>query len=72
MEQVRVLGDHTDDVVQGLHRGVPQVDPAQPDPALRGVVQPGDQAGDGRLAGTARADQGDHLAGLDGEGQISA
>ena len=71
MEHVGVLGDVADRVLQRLQGDVADVLAADAHGAGRGVVQAGDEVGDGRLAGAGRADQGDHLAGLGGEGDAA-
>ncbi|GAB3873755.1 hypothetical protein GCM10027610_141420 [Dactylosporangium cerinum] len=68
MEEVGVLGDDADGVAQGLQGGVADVDVADEDRAGGGVVDPRDQHRGGGLAGAGGADERDHLAGLDGEG----
>jgi hypothetical protein len=60
VEEVGVLGDDADGIVQSS----PVVASRRSTPLIRtgpgrGVVEPRDEGGDGRLAGTARADQGD-------------
>ena len=67
MEHVRVLGDIAD---RGAQRGqleIAYVDAADLDGSAADVVQPGDQMGDGRLAGAGAADQRNRLPGADGE-----
>src|SRR5215218_10764694 len=70
VEQVRVLGDQPDRGPQALQLQVAHVDPVDPDGALGDVVDPGHQHGGGGLAGPGRADQGDQLAGADGEADV--
>src|SRR5829696_10205511 len=70
VEQVRVLGDQADGGPQALQLQVADVDAVDPDGALADVVDPGDQHGRGRLAGPRRTDQGDQLAGADGEADV--
>ena len=66
MEQVTVLGHHPQRPPRiESKRQVADVDAAEPDGAGVDVVQPGEQLRDGRLARAGRADQRDHLAGLD-------
>ena len=70
VEHVGVLGDVADGVLQRLEGHVADVVAADAHRAGLGVVEPGDQVGDRRLAGAGRADQGDHLARLGGEGDV--
>ena len=70
VEQVGVLGDQADRGPQALQLQVAHVDPVDPDGALADVVDPGDQHGGGGLARPRRADQGDQLAGPDGEADV--
>ena len=65
VEHEVLLGDHHHRPTQVVVAEVAQVDPVQRDPAAVGVVEPGHQLGDGRLARTGGADQGDGLAGRD-------
>jgi hypothetical protein len=54
VEEVAVLGDHADRAPQVGGGQVAHVDVAEGDRAGVGVVQPGDERGDGGLAGTRR------------------
>jgi len=59
-----VLGHDADPVVEAVQGHVPDVEAADPHCAVGGVVQARHERGDGRLAGAARPDEGEHLPGL--------
>jgi hypothetical protein len=67
---VGVLGDVADHVLQRLQGDVADVVAAHPDHAGADVVEPGDEVGDGRLAGAGGTDQGDHLTAVRGERDV--
>src|SRR5262249_37065795 len=66
-EHDRLLEDQADLAAQRPDLEVADVDTVDPDRALSGVVEPGDQARERRLAGAGTADDPDVLTGLDGE-----
>ena len=70
VEQVPVLGDDADRVADRLERQVAHVDAGQAHGARVGVVEPGHERGERRLAGAGRADEGDGLAGFDAERDV--
>ena len=63
VEQVGLLGHHADLLRQRLQGDVAQVVAVDGDAALGGVVEPGQQVGDGGLARAAGADQRGQLPG---------
>ncbi len=63
VEEVTVLGDHAESLAHRLGAQVADVDAADADGALVGVVQARQQLRDGGLAGAGGADEGDGLAG---------
>ncbi len=64
-EQEALLGQHHDPLPDVGQQRLAQVDPAEADRARQRVVQAPGQFGQGRLAPTGRADQGQPLARLD-------
>src|SRR6478609_9569840 len=70
VEEVRLLGDHTDTVAQRRHRHVPQVDPTDAHGALARVVEPGHEGGQRRLAGARGSDEGDEVTGRRRDGDV--
>ena len=70
VEEDRVLGHHPYALPQAglLHR--PHILPVDEDGPLLDVVEPEQEAHDGALACTARADQGKRLARVEGEGDV--
>ncbi|GAB3824145.1 hypothetical protein GCM10027610_002000 [Dactylosporangium cerinum] len=61
VQQVRLLADHPDDRGEIGEPDVAQVDAVDGDPAAGGVVQAGDERGDGALAGAGLADEGEEV-----------
>ena len=70
VEQVRLLRDHADPFTKGRQAGVPQVDPADLHRPRGGVVEPGDQGGQGRLARPRGPDQGHEPPGVHPHGDL--
>ncbi len=70
VEQVRVLGDDADRRPQRLAGELAHVVPVDEHRATGDVVEPWHERHERRLAGTGRADEGDRLAGFDGEGDV--
>jgi hypothetical protein len=71
VEHVCVLGDVADRVLQGLQGDVAHVETPDPYGAAGDVVEARDQMGHRRLACARGADQGHHLTGLRGEGDVA-
>ena len=67
VEEQGVLEDDPDRAAQVVDAEPPEVDPVELDGAGVHVVEAGEQAGHGRLAGPGRAHEGDRGARLDGE-----
>ena len=66
-EQVALLGHHPDRRRQTGEAQPTEIDAVEADGTSVGVVEPGDQAEHGRLAGAGRTDQRDQRAGACGE-----
>ena len=64
-EQDGVLRHHRQLLAQGSHGDIADVDPVDADAAGLRIIEPRDQVGDGRFAGTARTDNGQHLSRFD-------
>ncbi len=71
MEEVGVLGHHTDGPAQGVQGDVAQVLPGDADAARRRVVQPRHQVRGGRLAHAGRAHQRGEFAGRRREADVA-
>ena len=67
MEEVGLLGHHSDVGRQFVQGQIPQIPAIEHHLAPGWVIESGHQIGDGCLTGTAWADEGRHLAGLDVE-----
>ncbi len=70
MEQIILLGDYTDCVCQIIQAQVADIMSVNPDGAFRGIVQAGNQVGEGGLAGAAWSDQCDQVARMCFEGDL--
>ena len=57
-----ILKYKADLIHQRIQRNIPNVNAADLNTSVRHIIKPGDQAGDGTLAATGRADNGCHLA----------
>jgi hypothetical protein len=64
VEEVGVLGDHTDDVADRLHRGATDIDAVQLQGAPGDVVEAGDQGRNGGLARPRWTDQRHYLTSM--------
>ena len=71
MEEMGVLGDHSDFASDRIQSRVAQVQSVDADGSRSHVVQPRDQMADGGLAGAGWADQRGELAVLGGEGDVA-
>ena len=71
VEQVGVLGDDGDGLAERRQRDFADVAAADQDAAAVGIEEAQQQPDQGRLAGAARADDAERLAGLQGEGEVS-
>ena len=69
-EQDVVLEHHADAVAQVFQGIVLHVDAVHQHFPFRGIVKPGDEIDQGGLALAGAADDGNHLAGLSGEGDV--
>ena len=70
MEEIRLLGDDTDQVGQRLEAQVADVDTANRDVPARDVVQPRDQVAERRLAGARLPNQRGRRPLLDSERDV--
>lgn len=65
MKEVGLLGDHSDSLGERSQLDVTEIVAVHGDAPLGGIIQPRKQVGDGGLARTAGADQGDQLTRFD-------
>ncbi len=72
VEEERVLEHDADGTAQRVQGNVAHVDAVEDDASAVDVVEPRDQAGDGRLAAAGRADQRHRLARLHSKVEASS